>query len=1627
MKPSVVKSLKIIALILMGLVLTVSGLVLGVYSSWFQRQARLAVEKAMNSKPGTTFTLDSFRLDFPLTLSLGGLKMIQNGDTMIRADRLDADLSLLSLLRGKVDIDRASLTTARYQLGTRDSATCVVVNAASVTLDPASMTLSPMHIDVEHASMSDGTVDVYINPAPPETPLVTTPPTPLTIDARAVDLHNFTFRLNMMPIIDTLVTHIDYARLSGGRLDLVRQTVDVADFSGHGLRARYIVPDSAAIAATIVRVDTTASEPWTVRVSKVGFDSVAALYTTQGYLPVPGLDFGYLALDKGTLKVENFYNRATDVVVPVKITGTERCGVDLSLDGTLKVSETRLNFDNISFSSANGSRLSATGMMGVGNPVEDTSLPLGVSASGALACSDLALMFPMMKPYVAGLPSGSMLDADIDVGGNMARLGIRRMHLGIDGSVLFNADGDISDVLNPARMAGDITFSGKIGNLSPWRRMLADALGDIAIPPMDFDGDISFCGESYDGSLRAVTSGGRLALDGSFSGKGADYDIDLTAERFPVSAFMPALGVGIVTGRVTASGHGFNFFSPATGLDADLDIASIEYNRRTLTNISGTVGLADGHADIALSSQNRDADFDLTASGTLSKALYDWTVSLDSRSLDLYALGLAESPMAISGALDLKAKADPSRLTLISATADIPWLVYTDSVGPLKINDLHARIDATADITNLSVSNGDMYAYFSAPMSLDSVFAHSDRLSAALEAQFRQHRIDIVQLQNALPAFSLNIDGGSRNALAEYLAQNGIDVGDFSIEAINDSIFTLDSRLMNLRMGETRMDSLSFDVRQNGNRLDYYGRLRNRPGTLDQWASVDVDGYFRPGRLGIDFHQRDIKGNTGFEFGAYADLSPDSTITLHIDPLDPTIGYQQWLVNEGNFVKYDFRTRHVDAMLRMRSEQSSLAIFTEHAGDADGHLHGVDENLVVQLSDIRLQDWITFNPFAPPVKGNLSADVRLNYHDSHLVANGKLSLADLYYGRKKVGDFDAGLSMRTSPGGVVSADLDLAVNGTKALTLSGALNDSTRTSPFLLDLTMIHFPLSTVNPFIPGLATLSGTLNGKMNVSGEMTAPLLDGYMQFDSTAVLVDMLGTLFHLSPEKIPVDHNTLRISGFSVTACNDNPLSINGEVKLKSLTDMALDLAFRARNMQIVNATRASKGSQAYGKAFIDLDATARGSLDYLDVYARLQLNSGSNVTYVMADAQDVIQSQATGDMVRFVNFNDTTVVAAADSIAPSGMLLNLSALVTVASGTTVSIDLDAKGQNKVQLQSQGTLDYSLSPMQTDGRLTGRLNISKGFVRYTPPLMSEKLFEFDDNSYVAFTGDMLDPKLNIHAVDHIRANVTQEGQNSRLIYFDVSLAVTGSLNNMNVVFDMSTNDDVTIANELQSMSPSQRASQAMNMLLYNVYTGPGTKANANLSGNPLYSFLTSQLNSWAANTIKGVDVSFGIDQYDRTDQGVSRQTMSYSYRVSKSLFNDRFKIAVGGNYSTDVDADQNLAQNLFNDISLEYTLNKAGTMYIKIFRHTGFESILEGEITQTGVGFVYKRKIRRLADMFRVRRRKRLHQSSFTPEVVSPSGSTLPTGSPIAPASDPSPAVPAKDTESNPVNPADNETK
>ena len=228
-------------------------------------------------------------------------------------------------------------------------------------------------------------------------------------------------------------------------------------------------------------------------------------------------------------------------------------------------------------------------------------------------------------------------------------------------------------------------------------------------------------------------------------------------------------------------------------------------------------------------------------------------------------------------------------------------------------------------------------------------------------------------------------------------------------------------------------------------------------------------------------------------------------------------------------------------------------------------------------------------------------------------------------------------------------------------------------------------------------------------------------------------------------------------------------------------------------------------------------------------------------------------------------------------------------------------------------------------------------------------------------------MLNPQLALTGTERVKTGVSNDS-GSRLVEFLLTAHVGGTLSNINLTFDMSAENDAEVQGELQSLNSAQLSQSAINMLLYGSYSTTNSMGNFTgvAAGNALYSFLQSQLNAWAAKSLNGIiDLSFGITQFEGTRSG--NVETSYSYRLSKSLFDDRFKIVVGGEYSTDAKADE-IGLNLISDISLEYSLNRSGSKYLRLFRHTGNESILEGQVTKMGVGFVMKRKIAKLGRMF-----------------------------------------------------------
>jgi len=112
--------------------------------------------------------------------------------------------------------------------------------------------------------------------------------------------------------------------------------------------------------------------------------------------------------------------------------------------------------------------------------------------------------------------------------------------------------------------------------------------------------------------------------------------------------------------------------------------------------------------------------------------------------------------------------------------------------------------------------------------------------------------------------------------------------------------------------------------------------------------------------------------------------------------------------------------------------------------------------------------------------------------------------------------------------------------------------------------------------------------------------------------------------------------------------------------------------------------------------------------------------------------------------------------------------------------------------------------------------------------------------------------------------------------------------------------------------------------------------------------------------------------GIEDRTSAETG-SRQT-DYSFRYSQRFFNDRVQIVLGGKVSSGSNATNNV-ESFIDNISLEYRLDNSGTRYIRAFHNKNYESVLDGEITETGAGLVLRRKVDRLSELFLFRRKKK----------------------------------------------------
>ncbi len=1516
--------------------------------------------KIVADKTGMKIGIDRLRLKFPVNLSLSGVSVIEAaGDTMVMAREAVVDVKLRPLLGLDVQIKKLKLRDGYYRMLSPDSSMLMTIKAGLLEVDDkSSANIRTSEISLNEARLRDGEISLNMDvwkqkPTPQDTTS-----TPFYITANKLNIENMTFLMTMLPTIDTLKFHTSRLVVDEGVVDLRTNSIRISDVTASHGDALMLAPSLEYVKEHPAPApDTTSapSAPTTVVADRITLTDFNARYAVQGSPAVRGFDTNDIRFSGLDIELENFYNQAANITLPITyLKGSEQCGLTITEGkGTFSMDSTGMMLKNFDIRTP-FSQVQATAAIPNALLAFEPSALLDVDLTASIGMDDVNSFMPDLSTYTSAVPALTPLNARILANGELGDAAIEQFDVALPGTLSLRAKGNAKNALNIKELVANLTFEGELRRPDIVKKFVA--LDGFSIPTLNIVGKASANRENYAADFKLTTPHGNVAADGHVGMNSERYDVKAAVHSLNVGAFIGDKTIGPVTASLSANGAGFNPEKRGAHTDVRLDLASAVYNGHDIKDITLFATLQNEDFTVKANSPNPLLSFDIEGNGRISDNLYQADISADIHNVDLHALGFSETKNSGGANLHLSGTASPHTwLYDVDLKADnVDWHLESQDYNIPDGIDL--KFVSTANDTRCLLDGRGTSVQFLSSVGLKPLIDGFTQVSAMVPKMLEDKRLDVESLEQKLPPFKLtaNVDGSG--LASEFLGPMNLGFKDFSLDLNKDSIINGNAVLNSLRTESMRLDTITLDLKSRGALLDYIVHLGNRPGTFDEFADVRMSGYLGENRLSAYLVQHNIKKKMGYRLGFTASLA-DSIMSLRFTPLKATIAYLPWTFNLDNYIDFNINSRKLQANLQASSDQSSILLRSEK------NEQGLD-NLHLNLTNIKVEDFLHMMLNPPPVQATLNSDINVRYTGKALVGKGNLNISDFFYERKRVGDFDFTLAAGMGNKGKSAGKVGLVIDGAEAAAVQfvlapDSINPSGGMLAERLKLILTKFPLAIANPFFPPQTMkLSGALNGDMSLSGSFTAPVLNGSISCDSVGLFVNMLGTRFRFGGNPITVTDNVLDFHEFNIFAVNNNPLTLRGTVDATKMSDMKFDLSAKASNMQLVGGK--SNSADLTGKLFTDLDATVQGPMSMMNIDATVNVLPTTDVTYNMAMTSDALSPGTVADnVVKFVNFSDSTQVAKADSLT-STLGMRITAKAIISQGTEVTVNLGDQG--KVLCNPSGTLNYFQNYLG-DMKLNGTLYTGNGYANYNIPVIGKKGFTFAQNSHITWSGDIMNPALSIQATDEVKASIQSSG-NTRLVNFIVTLDIGNTLSAPSVVFDLSTDDDLSISNELQSMTADQRQQQAMSLLLTGIYQGPSSKSvGSGLGTGQLYSFLTSQLNSFLADNVKGVDINLGVNQYETGTNGNTTTNTSYSYQVSKSLINNRFKIIVGGNYSTDASSDENFQQNLISDIAFEYILRQNNNMSLnaRLFRHTGFESVLEGEITETGVGLSLRRRL------------------------------------------------------------------
>lgn len=1133
--------------------------------------------------------------------------------------------------------------------------------------------------------------------------------------------------------------------------------------------------------------------------------------------------------------------------------------------------------------------------------------------------------------FVTGMPEDFRKDfpaepvrirADVD--GSLNRMRITGVSAEIDGHVRLTAEGWLNDVTDSTKMAAHIDVEGSFPDV----RFAQSLTGAVVVPE-------------------------GMAIKGS---------ADMSA--WPISQL-----------RVAAS-------LSAEGMGIDMK-----------------AGLANGKMNAAF-----DIDDDMMEIGSMIDADISGgnitaRMRTDIRRLDLHGLGLVAQPLEMAQVIDIDARTDMRNRH--QAEVGISNIRFSTDKKTFKTEDLSFGVSMTEDSLRSFINSGDMRMLLRAAGGIDRVADRLTRLSALAARQWncligeaKSRTLNLDSLRVLLPEASFGLTAGDDNLFVNILGMSGIFKSAKSIgfSRLYASLDTSPAKGINgsaclygLHTDSLRLDTITFSAVQDSSGIILTGGVKaghtERQEALaspighlaspNSHFSISLDGGIFNGGARMMVKYANARNETGALIGLEAVLR-EGGISLHVLPEEPVLIYRKFQSNKDNYIFLSDKGRigsadfTIHADMKLYDERGTgLQIYS--VADSTSL-----QDVTVSVNRIDIGEFKRIIPYMPPVEGVISAEARyVQQKEDMFMTAIETDISSLTYSGKPLGNWTmSGVYLPMENGGH-RVDGYITRNGSTLTEINGryraAASDEEKDS-ISARMRLMRFPLEMAGAFVPeDMARLKGYAGGEFTVEGSTDSPVINGRLATDSVNVSVPMASVNLRLEDKPITVTDNKLVFDKHGIFSRGKNPYVIDGSIDFADMSNMRMDLKMTARNFEVFNAKK-NRTSMVYGRMYIDLNTAIKGTPDAISVRGSANILGSSDFTYVLRESPLTVEDRL-AETVTFVNFADTVAARRKPlgEMRPGGidMLVNLH----IDQAVQCRVDINESGSNYMRVEGGGDLTFQYTP---DGNmlLNGRYSLMSGEMKYEMPVIPLKTFRIREGSYIEWTGNVMDPRLNIQAYERMRTSVTQEGQAARMVGFDVGVSITNRLSNLGFAFTMDAPEDGSMQNELAAMSASQKNKAAVTMLVTGMYISDSSTAKLD-ANSALNSYLQGQINNIAGNALKTIDLSVGMETTNATETGDQRT--DYNFQFAKRFWNNRVRVVIGGKISTGNAAVRD--ESFIDNISLEYRLDNSGTRYVKLFHDKKYANVLEGEVTETGAGIVLKKKVSRVRELFIFRRKRK----------------------------------------------------